>query len=81
MLLMDNPLVIKATIVARVRTCFMKSLDRPIQRRNASEDMAIFHFSWTDYLFLNLLDIALTEDLSLNLVHKTCLNPKFIVPV
>ena len=49
MLLMDKPLVIKATMVARVRICFMKSLVRPMHRRNASEDIVVFHFSETSY--------------------------------
>ena len=53
-----------------------------MQRRNASEDMAIFHFSWTDYAVLNLLDVALKRKLIAKTYHpRQYLNPKFIVPV
>ena len=76
MLLMDNPLVIKATIVARVSICFMKSLVRPMQRRNASEDMDVSHFYERIMLLLNLLAVALAEELSLKLAHETVPKPK-----
>lgn len=62
MLLMAKPLVIKPTIADKVRTCFMKSNDRPIHKRSASEDIAVFHFSERIMLLLNLLAIAFVKN-------------------
>jgi len=58
MLLMAKPPVIKPTRAARVRTCIMKSLDRPMLSRSISEDMAYITVLERIMLLLNLLAVA-----------------------